>query len=212
MMRMGSQRKLIIDWGDLAGLTAIAIDSRPENAVLWHPVVEDEAGPRRRQAALEHASVFDVEEFIEAPLAGVLAPRHAAVEPGDVVARMEDAVLLTLAARTALGAGCGSVLWPAQVQREFDAAALACEQATLVRRLADAVDPAEPLRIETPFIELSDMQLIDLAARAGAPLRAAWWCRRAEDEPCGGCPTCLRWFSAAEQAALTLPWLAPASS
>jgi 7-cyano-7-deazaguanine synthase len=48
-----------------------------------------------------------------------------------------------------------------------------------------------PFRIETPLIDKSKAQIIELALQAGAPLALTWSCYQGGGQPCGRCDSCL---------------------
>ncbi len=48
-----------------------------------------------------------------------------------------------------------------------------------------------PVRIETPLIDKSKAQIIELALQAGAPLALTWSCYQGGAQPCGRCDSCL---------------------
>jgi hypothetical protein len=68
-----------------------------------------------------------------------------------------------------------------------------------VARLGSAGDGApmaKGLRIETPYADLTDAQLMDLALDMDVPLHACWWCLNEDAKPCAHCSGCMRWREA----------------
>ena len=55
----------------------------------------------------------------------------------------------------------------------------------------------EAIKIETPYADFTDGELLDVALDLDVPLAACWWCTSDESEtPCGKCTECTRWRQA----------------
>lgn len=63
-----------------------------------------------------------------------------------------------------------------------------------IARVGDA--GASGVRIETPYADLTDAELMDLALDMDVPLNACWWCLNEDSEVCGQCSGCMRWREA----------------
>lgn len=125
--------------------------------------------------------------------------------------------MLLAAGAEAMRHNVSRIVWPVHVEghdeaahdeRRQEAITKAFDRALLAARLlsVDAVPPSTGI-IETPFVDLNDVQLLDLAADLDAPVGAAWWCERgvgghtgAMTTPCGVCPSCKRWTAAMKKA------------
>jgi 7-cyano-7-deazaguanine synthase in queuosine biosynthesis len=64
--------------------------------------------------------------------------------------------------------------------------------------------------VHTPLVELSDTQLMELAADMDAPVGLSWWCERqrataAAADVCGSCGACARWSAAMRSAGIVAP-------
>jgi hypothetical protein len=172
--------KLVITDGGLPGLVAGVIASeetvRGENPdggapVLWCPVA------RGLEAARRHAGALGL-GVVDAGASGVDA--GGATDSGDRMNRM-----LLDAAVAALRAACPVVVWPwvprgpsSDTPAPVEAIGAAVNRAALVSRLVslDAAEAGIPeVRIETPFVDLSDAQLADLACDVGARFEDCWW-------------------------------------
>ncbi len=126
----------------------------------------------------------------------------------------QNALLLS-ACLLAIGRGLSRVVWPVQLGCDNSQAVIdAMDRANVISHLA-AIDlprvpgPGGPasIRIESPFADFSDAQLLDLAVDLGAPLPrpvrgeaafaggqgACWWCERTGPRLCGVCGECGRW-------------------
>lgn len=106
--------------------------------------------------------------------------------------------MLLQAASAAASRGCGRVLWPIRSGEDLDAGAEAADRALLISRLIsiDSAAGENPVRIETPLLDLTLDQLLELAREQDAPLEASWWCQRDGSTPCGGCSACTLWRTA----------------
>ncbi len=209
-------RCLIVNLGDLPGLTALAVQERPERAVIWHPVAGDEAGERRRSAVMEQAAIYAIDEVIEFPLgevyevlgAGETNEQFPTVRVDGGLAVGAWSKILVLAAESAVALGCRQIVWPIHLgDGGFEVQAQATELYGVLGHLFDLAGMGEQgLRIEMPFVDLTDVRLIDLAARGDAAIRACWWCVHGVNEPCGGCDGCRRWERGFKDAGITNPW------
>ncbi|HZW07453.1 MAG TPA: 7-cyano-7-deazaguanine synthase [Phycisphaerales bacterium] len=131
-------------------------------------------------------------------------------------AGLSASLMLLAAGEDAAKRGIGRVVWPVQFAASDDATRLtqvggAFDRALLAARLL-SIDTrqtgGQSVLIHTPFAELNDNQLLDLAADMDAPVGAAWWCEKqadAQQPPCGGCAPCLRWLSAMRHAGIAGP-------
>lgn len=192
---MAGLETLLINLGNLAGVTALALEPDPTAVALWHPRLELPCGPALARAVGRQAETFGVEQVDYAP------PLYQPASPVTLEAEgVEATILLMAAARQALQHGCRRLVWPVQVGPEYEAMSTVLERAQLVTHLLELDLAGEALLIEVPFAELTDAQLVEIALHADAPVHAAWWCEYDRDKPCGGCDACLRWRQVAHAA------------
>lgn len=90
--------------------------------------------------------------------------------------------LLTDAAYFAMQLGFRRLVWPIRIPEDhpdrISAIGTAIDRAMLVSRLVslDATTETAPgIQIETPFVDLSDAQMLDLVADLALPLETCWW-------------------------------------
>lgn len=126
----------------------------------------------RLKAALLQAELLGLERLDPAPS---LAP------PAQSFGEEESRELLN-AVYAAARHSAVSVVWPIQCSRgdqpDLDWIARAADRAVLVSRLVslDVNEHGVPgIRIETPYIDMNDDQIAELAAELDLPLRACWW-------------------------------------
>ena len=48
-----------------------------------------------------------------------------------------------------------------------------------------------PIKVETPIINLSKSEIVDLGMKLGAPLEYTWSCYEGREGPCGSCDSCI---------------------
>lgn len=120
-------------------------------------------------------------------------PNQSVYPPDDTQSLEESSIgaiqsrMLLHAAQIALDAGIRRVVWPIRVMRPestetishlIDQIGVAIDRAILASRLAslDTTDTsAVEVVIETPFVDLSNDQMLDLAADLAVPLETCWW-------------------------------------
>lgn len=171
---------LIISDGSLPGMVAAAIESERRSGsqpTLWagDPLAWV-AGPAR---AIAHHAVRAQAEF----LALGMLDRDWIGSDGSGAG--QSLALLTIAQHAA-AMGFRRVVWAVQfpllgAEPDLDRIAATVDRCLLVSRLVsldlwDHPNPAVPeVRIETPLVDLSDAQIVDLALDLGAPIASAWW-------------------------------------
>lgn len=215
---------LIITDGGIAGFLACWSEgvARPsdtprlrDNAEVGGPVawIDPRATAPGSAAALRASAVCQ--------MVAVVQGRPAmSIEATTALPGFGDSAVLLAAGIEAIRRGLNRVVWPVHIGgpwaasnlpvANLEAIADVFDRALLAARLlsVDARPPAHPaeLRIETPFVDLGDASLLDLAADMDAPLKDAWWCRAGTDAleaPCGQCASCKRWAEAATAAGLS---------
>jgi len=169
--------RLVISQGDLAGLVAAVIASeetvRRESLGGGAPVVWT-ATQKTRDVIGRHARSLG--------LRVVKSSAGVGVDWGNGGGANR---LLLDAATCALSLGCPVVVWPVICRGPssdelalVETIAAAVNRATLVSRLVslDASEAGLPeVRIETPFVDLTDQQLAELACDVGVRFEDCWW-------------------------------------
>ncbi len=215
-------RSLIIHTGGVEGLTAVACQDRPERCVLWHPHLSDRAQSRRRHAIVEQATIFAIDEIIDFDATDLVAiENQKTIDHQDVseestilqtttqdrLAIAAWSILLLQAVHDATQLRCKQVVWPIHLgDATLENQIRITEMHTLVSHLTELDESSSECRLVMPFIDLSDVQLIDLAARSDVSLRSAWWCSHDTPQPCSGCDGCVRWTQALHESGIPDPW------
>ncbi len=191
---MGSKkdRSLIVSDGGLTSLLASAIASeedamRPQDAglqgsdtsLVWPVSTALGLDPICAHAASRHAEIFSLEyvppgdERAGGVLGATLGLR------GEV-----DTLTLLRACYLAAARRCTRVVWPVHCKlpegeaADLDRISRSIDRALLVGRLISLDDDelgGIEITIETPFVDLEDDQIADLALDMELPVEACWW-------------------------------------
>lgn len=205
---------LILTAGGLGSLVALAMDrvrrdrgDRPGKAPgLVYVHDGREAGRKQLEHARQMADYFGVVSVFDLALphlhgpAGGLNPMRGA--DGTTHAPSAAPQILLAAAQLAERLGSSRIVWPVHCGEDARRQALATEQVTLVQHLREASaavseaswgasdDDADSFAIETPFLELTGPQLLDLGQRAEASWGLAWSCLLPGPQACRACAGC----------------------
>jgi hypothetical protein len=196
----GSLATLIAVWREAVCRPGSTADSDETKPALWSP-----AGLSAGAAAANarFAQMAGLSTTVSGPLPASTSGISASL-------------MLMAAGDEAARRGIGRVVWPVQFGTTDDQTRLtqvggAFDRALLAARLL-SVDSrqatGQSVLVHTPFAELTDNQLLDLAADLDAPVGAAWWCESqgsTQQPPCGKCAACLRWLSAMRHAGIVAP-------
>lgn len=183
-----SDRTLVISDGGLGSLVACAAAheasaiakadrSGMRPAIAWTAPTATEGGALIVEAVERQASTYGLKAVIQLAPVSVLSGARARW-PG-----LAASTMLIQAAAEAVEQECDRVVWPvhfggADGQRDIERIALAVDRALLITRIMgiDAGEHSRPaLRIETPYVDLTDQQIADLALDLDAPVETCWW-------------------------------------
>ncbi|RMH14675.1 MAG: hypothetical protein D6695_00495 [Planctomycetota bacterium] len=170
---------LVISDGSVAGLTACAIeaDRAPGEPVVW-------AGDLLGAVPESDCPVAERAVGVQADLLGMSRANLPWLGTGG--SNSEQSMALLRIGQHAARLGIRRVVWAVQFpflgsEPDLDRLATTHDRCLLASRLVsldlwDHPDPQVPeVRIETPLIDLSDAQLVDLALDVGAPVGSVWW-------------------------------------
>ncbi len=117
--------------------------------------------------------------------------------PNDVPSRppLADMQLLTAAASEALQLNADRLIWPVQAGNDFKAIAHVTETVLMVQQLVRYEYDVD-LEIETPLLELTDRQVIEVGHQMDVPWQISRSCLTRNWDACGRCAGCL-WRQAA---------------
>lgn len=157
-----SEKALIIDDGGLTALLATLFAPDPGNIVLWTPPAQGAAVEETLAVARRRSESLGCESVESGGRADATTGRF-------VIARM-----LMQACEAALKARCSVVVWPANKGDHVDEMAALADRARLVGFLADLESGGGGPRLETPFLDMTDLQILMLAEDADAPMGEGW--------------------------------------
>lgn len=190
-MRVSGETVLVIHDGSPEALVASLICPDPGSVIAWVPPHLPSAKNSRMQTVKRQVDLLGLDSLI--------TPGGSDTATGD---RNAGPFLTTWtllqAVSTAASRGCARVVWPIRCGEDLDQGAEAADRALLLARLV-AIDTGAgeaPVRLETPLLDLTLDQLLELARELDAPIDASWWCQRDGSTPCGGCSACTRWRTA----------------
>lgn len=204
---------LIATWAEARSGTAQSGDPAASTSVLWIPDDDRPQRDRRTAAVGRQAELC----HLPAPLdrsSIAFTPGRAGTTAGslseDLITHTRTTIMLASACLQAAAWGLSRVVWPIHIggtsstEIDLDELTDVCDRALLVSQLVSLDLPRATaravgrmgVRITTPFVDLTDAQMMDLALDMDVPLGACWWCLNDQPEPCGQCGQCLRWRQA----------------
>jgi 7-cyano-7-deazaguanine synthase len=199
---MAESPTIVLCAGGLRSLVATAVvlgGNSPQHVRLLH-VQDTRSGVERRlEATRRQAQHYKIEQETLATL-----DRQGPGSPSSKPPRLRRCRLLMAALAHAVELKARCLVWPGQFDANHDEVARATEQLVLVEHLAQ-IDETDLPSIESPLIDLSDRQMLELGAQLEVPWELAWSCLLEGERPCMACPACLRRRNAFEQVALTDP-------
>lgn len=96
------------------------------------------------------------------------------------------------------------VVYPGSVNGDARAMAALSETLLLSEQLASVESDLLP-RIETPLLELTDQQIVELGGQLDAQFKSTWTCLADQSHACGICPACKRRRDAFDRAGIEDP-------
>jgi len=190
--------------GGLRSLVAAALllgDQPPPR--LTFLCIDDgrEARVTRRKHVRDQALALAVTRVTELSAPHLFGHGYGRAPDGGPLGLLTHPQMLLAALAEARHQQAESVVWPVSVNADAHLGAQVTEQSILCQHLAEAEAPQQP-RIETPLIEMSDQQVIELGGQLGVDWTLAWSCIRPGDKPCMACGGCRRRAQAFDSAGI----------
>ncbi len=178
---------LVLNDGGLRSLVAAATAHRgqPPLMLYIHDGRPDDA--HRRDRFNQQCEYFNVDQPIELHLPHL---HRRTAEHASAQTPLATFQRLAAASAKAVDRQLDRLIWPVCVGEAFDKLATIAETLVLLEH-AVQLQAGRRLAVETPLLELSMKQVVELGAQMDLPWRLARSCRGAAPEPCGQCPGCL---------------------
>lgn len=173
----------------LVATASVLSAERPGKVSLLHIRDGRENAPTRHQYAHLQAEHYRLPSTLELELSHLQADPvlHA---QGAWAPLVRPQILLVGLAQAAEWQA-DKLVWPTAFNGDYAMIARITEQIVLLQHLAELEQPNLP-HIETPLLELTDKQMIELGDQLGVPWQTAWSCLLQGDHPCSACDGCRR--------------------
>ncbi|WP_432798778.1 7-cyano-7-deazaguanine synthase [Poriferisphaera sp. WC338] len=208
---MAYSQVLILNSGGLRSLVATAVtlqDAIKTRGSLLHIIDGRENNIVRSAHLQSQADHFSTPRVIEIDLPHLFGHGHGKQPDGSPMGSLTAPQYLLAALQQARFLQSERIIWPCSFNQDMKTIARATEQMLLLDHLADLEGVPMP-RIETPLIELTDKQIIELGAQLDVPWQFGWSCLTQNPKPCRACPACLRRKQAFQSAGLIDPAFNP---
>lgn len=193
---------LVLNGGGMRSLVATAITmqeaQRDRHASAPTLLFIDDGRPFAavfRTFSLRQARHFDVAAHHELAIPHLSGRIGHAEGRDDARLPLRRAQLLLAASGQALQMQADRVIWPIQVGSGFDDIAGVTESVVLMRHLIET-EHGRDMPIETPLLEMTDAQLVEVGQQMDVPWMLARSCMVKPDDPCMRCAACTRRASA----------------
>lgn len=206
---MPGPHTIILTSGGLRSLVAMGLtlaeEPRPRMTALF---VQDgtPSAARRFEAVRRQCDRYKARDLVESELAG---PHGAALDAEARESQRPPLVrsqLLLAAMAHAVQVEAQRIVWPIQQDADVDRAAEVTEMIVLVQGLAQLEFGLDKLpRVDTPMLELTNKQMIELGGQLEVPFELAWSCLLHQPRACRVCVACRRRKQAFDAAGIVDP-------
>lgn len=190
--------------GGLRSLVACALlvsDDPTPRLTLVHLDDGRDARLTRRQFMRKQAKAMGITRLTELATPHLYGHGYGRAPDGGPLGLLTRPQLLLATLAEAKHQQAEAVIWPVSVNADPKLGALATEQAVLCEHLAQTESEQSP-RIETPLIEMTDQQVIELGGQLEVDWSLAWSCARPGEQPCRACGGCRRRQQAFDKAGI----------
>ena len=183
---MRSIQSVILSSGGMRSLVAASTLGR--EGLAWLYVHDGRiAGEHFREMFVRQAEHYDAVFRSELKLSHLFRETGGEDQPGPM-ARFQ---LLTGAASEAIRMGATRLIWPVTAGEDFDLVSRITETLVLLEHVIKLETGAE-LAIETPLLDLTPRQVIEVGEQQDVPWRLSRSCVSNQAKPCGACVGCLQ--------------------
>ena len=185
--------------------TALTLLNEPKTRLsLLHIQDGRDSAPNRLEHAHQQAEHFHVSRVYQLDMPQLYGHGMGKSPEGEPMGPLVAPQMLLAALAGARLYQAERVIWPASFNGAFNATAKATEQIILADQSGDS-DLGEAPRIESPLLELTDRQVVELGAELDVPWQISWSCLGSASMPCRACPGCRRRKAAFQAAGVVDP-------
>ena len=203
---MAEGSTLILSNGGVRSLLATAMavqEYGSQHAVLVHLKDGRRSSVRRQAFVKEQADEYKIREIIRIDLPHLQRPASAPKERDRPSALLHPQMILAALAQ-GVELDASRIVWPAQFNGSADHIAKVMEQVVLIRHIAEVEHSTLPA-IETPLLDFTDQQLVEIGLQLDVPWTKSWSCDLNGEKPCLVCAACRRRHSGFEAAGVVDP-------
>ncbi|MCE9589770.1 MAG: 7-cyano-7-deazaguanine synthase [Planctomycetes bacterium] len=204
---MPTRPTVLLTSGGMRSLVAMAVTlSAPERPplILVHLRDNRPTGAIRREHVIRQAAHYHVTQVIDVEMPNLATQDAPRQREGTQASRLVRPQVLVMAVAQAVELDAERIIWPCQVNGDYATVARVTEQIVLLQHMIQLEHP-DPPPIETPLLEHTDVQVVELGGSLGAPWQLAWSCMIPGEVPCRMCPVCRRRHAAFEAAGVIDP-------
>ena len=198
---------LILSSGGLRSLVATALTQREEQKTrvsLLHLIDGRDNAVMRMESVRQQAEHFGIARIVELDLPHLYGHGQSRSSDGLPTGTLVGPQTVLAAVAQARQQQIERVVWPVSFDGDDRAMARTTEQVLLLDHLAQVEATPMP-RVETPLVEMTDQQIVELGGQMNLPWELAWSCAVQIDKPCKVCPSCRRRKAAFEAAGIVDP-------
>lgn len=182
---MANPDTLVLSDGGLKSLVATATLGRAAQPMLLFIHDGRPSDVAHHAMFLKQAEHFEATRRIELSLPHLIGGDASSLR----VMPLARFQYLTAAAGQAVRLGARRLVWPVRVGDAFEAVSQIAEALVLLEHAARVESDAD-LRIETPLLDMTMAQVIELGEQMAVPWRISRSCIATAGPPCGACAAC----------------------
>ena len=208
---MAYKHALILNSGGLRSLVATALtlkDAPRTRASLLYCMDGRDSLVARTKHLRQQSKYFDIPRIIELNLSHIYDHGFGKKPDGSPMGTLINPQFLLAALAQARYLQAEVVIWPCAYNQDFNAISKTLETILHVEQLA-ALESVPMPQIQTPLLELSDRQIIELGVQLKTPFQYAYSCLTQNPNPCRACTSCVRRKQAFKEAGIIDPSFNP---
>ena len=198
---------VIINSGGLRSLTATGVvlaETDAENVVLLQMRDGRANAAQRVEHVRRQAKHYGITRVVELQLPYLHSEPFIPINQDGGKSPLLRSQTLLAALGQAIRLKAQRLVWPIQVNGDFATIARATEEVVIVEQLVHLEQQHAPA-VDTPLIDFTDQQLIELGCQLEVPWDMAWTCMMSDERPCGTCAACRNRHNAFESAGVVDP-------